>query len=165
MKKITSSEAVSFFVTLGIVVIKEYVVGVDTMSDIEALRRMGEIVSISEDEILFQQGEKGDHAYLILKGKVAVILNSVYDGSEVVIAEIGEGDIVGEMAILEETTRVATVKAVGQVVVLKIKEAQFLEFLKMNPKYTRGLLTSLSHRIIATRKKISERVSLQDEYK
>lgn len=151
--------------TLGIVVIKESVMGVDIMSDIEALRRMGEIVSISEDEILFQQGEKGDHAYLILKGKVAVILNSVYDGSEVIIAEIGEGDIVGEMAILEESNRAATVKAVGQVVLLKIKEAQFLEFLKMNPKYTKGLLTSFSNRIITTREKISERMNLKDGYK
>lgn len=151
--------------TLGIVVIKESVMGVDNMSDIEALRRMGEIVSISEDEILFQQGEKGDHAYLILKGKVAVILNSVYDGSEVVIAEIGEGDIVGEMAILEESPRAATVKAIGQVILLKIKEAQFLEFLKMNPKYTRGLLTSFSNRIINTREKISERMNLADGHK
>jgi CRP/FNR family cyclic AMP-dependent transcriptional regulator len=152
-------------VTLGIVVIKESVMGVDIMSDIEALRRMGEIVSISEDEILFQQGEKGDHAYLILKGKVAVILNSVYDGSDVVIAEIGEGDIVGEMAILEESPRAATVKAIGQVILLKIKEAQFLEFLKMNPKYTRGLLTSFSNRIITTREKISERMNLADGHK
>lgn len=132
------------------------------MSDIEALRRLGEIVSFSEDEILFQQGEKGDHAYLILKGKVAVILNSVYDGSEVVIAEIGEGDIVGEMALLEESRRAATIKSRSQVIALKIKEAQFTEFLKMNPKYTRGLLSSLCHRIVTTKEKVIERVSAAD---
>lgn len=132
------------------------------MSDIQALRRLGEIVNFGEDEILFQQGERGDHAYLILKGTVAVILNSVFDGSEMIIAEITEGDIVGEMAIIEESTRAATVKAQGQVIALKIKEAQFLEFLKMNPKYARGLLSSLCHRIVCTKEKISERVNAQN---
>lgn len=132
------------------------------MSDIEALRRLGEIVSFSEDEILFQQGERGDHAFLILKGSVAVILNSVYDGSEVVIAEIGEGDIVGEMALLEESRRAATIKSRSQVIALKIKEAQFTEFLKMNPKYTRGLLSSLCHRIVTTKEKVAERMNAAD---
>lgn len=132
------------------------------MVDIQALRRLGEIVNFNQDETLFQQGEKGDYAFLILRGKVAVILNSVFDGGEVVIAEIGEGDIVGEMAILEESSRAATVKAMDAVIALKIKEPQFQEFLKINPKYARGMLTSLCHRIMATKEKIAEKVGAQD---
>lgn len=132
------------------------------MTDIQALRKLGEIVNFNQDEILFQQGEKGDYAFLILRGKVAVILNSVFDGGEVIIAEIGEGDMVGEMAILEESVRAATVKAMDAVIALKIKEAQFQEFLKLNPKYARGMLSSLCHRILATSNKIAERVGGTD---
>ncbi len=128
------------------------------MSSIDALRKLGEIVNHEEDEILFQQGEKGDYAFLILRGKVAVILNSIYDGSEIVIAEIGEGDIVGEMAVLDVSTRAATVKCISPVIALKINESNFTEFIKMNPKYAKGLLCSLSRRINTTREKIRERV-------
>lgn len=128
------------------------------MSNIEELRKLGEIVNYNEDEILFQQGEKGDYAFLILRGKVAVILNSIYDGSEIPIAEIGEGDIVGEMAVLDVSTRAATVKSISPVIALKIKETHFTEFIKMNPKYAKGLLCSLSRRIKMTREKIKERV-------
>lgn len=129
------------------------------MSSIEELRKIGEIVSYKEDEILFQQGEKGDSAFLILKGTVAVILNSIYDGSEIVIAEIGEGDIVGEMAVLDESRRAATVKCIAPMVALKIKEDHFTDFIKMNPKYAKGLLCSLSRRINTTREKITERMN------
>ena len=130
------------------------------MSNIEALRKLGEIVNHEEDEILFQQGEKGNYAFLILRGKVAVILNSIYDGSEIIIAEIGEGDIVGEMAVLDVAVRAATVKCIGPVIALKINESNFTEFIKMNPKYAKGLLCSLSRRINTTREKIKERVEL-----
>lgn len=128
------------------------------MSTIDELRKLGEIVSYNEDEVLFQQGEKGDYAFLILRGKVAVILNSIYDGSEIPIAEIGEGDIVGEMAVSDVTVRAATVKSISPVTALKIKESNFTEFIKMNPKYGKGLLCSLSRRIKSTRELIKERM-------
>lgn len=128
------------------------------MSSIEELRKLGKIMAFNPDEYLFYQGEIEHFAYLILKGKVSVVLDSAYDGSQLVLAEIGEGDMVGEMAILDNQPRSASVKALEPVVALRLEEESFLKFLKMNPKYGKGLLRSLSQRIKATSEKVKVRM-------
>lgn len=134
------------------------------MSSVEELRKLGKIMAFKEDEYLFYQGEIEHFAYLILKGRVSVVLDSAYDGSQLVLGEIGEGDMVGEMAILDKQPRSASVRAMETVMALRLEEDAFLKFLKMNPKYGKGLLKSLSQRIKSTREKVQAQMGVsQDE--
>ncbi|MDP6943628.1 MAG: cyclic nucleotide-binding domain-containing protein [Myxococcota bacterium] len=62
------------------------------------------------DEVLFRQGQQGDAMVLVVQGKLA-ILGEDPGGKTVELAQIGVGDIVGEMSALDPAPRSATVKA------------------------------------------------------
>ena len=67
------------------------------------------------DEYLFREGEVGDCAYILESGKVEV---SVQNGDhKLVIATLGEGDLVGEMAIIDNLPRTASAMAVEDTMV------------------------------------------------
>jgi EAL domain-containing protein (putative c-di-GMP-specific phosphodiesterase class I) len=59
--------------------------------------------------VLFREGEPGDCAYVIERGRVAVSV--VRDGHRTVLAELGPGDLIGEMALIRDDPRSATVTA------------------------------------------------------
>lgn len=61
-------------------------------------------------EVLFRQGEQGNHFYYVRRGRLRV-LRTNDDGARDVIGEVGRGEVVGEMAVLGDTTRSATVVA------------------------------------------------------
>ena len=68
------------------------------------------------DEYIFNQGEKGDKAYLLLDGRVAIEVN----GKKV--AEISEMEIFGEMSLILKKPRSASIKALKPSIVLPIDQ-------------------------------------------
>jgi predicted acylesterase/phospholipase RssA/CRP-like cAMP-binding protein len=67
-------------------------------------------VNLASGETLFTEGEPGDIAYLLVSGRLRVITGTGEDAK--VIAEIGRGEMVGEMALIDDDVRNATVVAV-----------------------------------------------------
>ena len=65
-------------------------------------------------EYIFHEGEEGDEAYLILSGQVNII-RSVGD-EEIVIAQVGAGSIIGEMALIDEEPRMASARTASETV-------------------------------------------------
>ncbi len=68
------------------------------------------LLTLNSGEVLFEQGEQGDCLYLIVSGRVRIVLQS--EGSSRIIGELGHGEVVGEMAILSDMPRLATVSAI-----------------------------------------------------
>ena len=66
-----------------------------------------------DGNFLFREGEPGDAAYIILKGKVSVFIET--DKGPVEVAELKRGDVVGEISILCDVPRTASVKAIESV--------------------------------------------------
>ena len=66
--------------------------------------------SLYGGEVLFRQGEIGDSVYVVVSGRVSVLLTDA-DGSVRVLAELGAGEVVGEMAYIGGEPRSATVVA------------------------------------------------------
>src|SRR5690242_20189040 len=62
--------------------------------------------------VIVREGAAGDSAFVIISGRVAVRRRDPDSGFEFVVAELGEGQIVGEMALLTGAQRTATVVAV-----------------------------------------------------
>ena len=71
-------------------------------------------VSFEPGDILFRQGEHAEGLYLVETGELEVRAEADQDDDEVVLAHIGAGGVVGEMAILERTERSATVQALSE---------------------------------------------------
>lgn len=109
--------------------------------------RTGELGKIyGTGETIVRQGEIGDCMYVVLAGKVKV-LAAGSDGEEVSLAELGPGDIFGEIAILRRAPRSATIRADGEVRVLTLNKRQFLASVHEDPSLAYRILQQMSARI------------------
>lgn len=96
-----------------------------------------------EDIIL--EGERGDAMFVIQSGRVEVL--QVAEGSEQHLAYLESGDFFGEMAVFEEQTRSATVRARGEARILKVDKKTLLRRIKEDPLLAVNLLQTLAHRV------------------
>ena len=93
------------------------------------------------DEYIFKQGEKGSKAYLLLDGRVAIEVNSKK------VAEISEMEIFGEMSLLLNKPRTASIKALKPSIVLPIDQKILEELLKKSPPVIASLVKQLAYRL------------------
>ena len=110
-------------------------------SKLKLLAFTSDRVSYSPGQILFHQGDEGDAAYVILSGKVA---------------ELEPNSIVGEIAILCDVSRTATVQATGQLEALRIRKDHFLRLLREFPEMTIEIVRVLADRLSNTTAELIE---------
>lgn len=96
-------------------------------------------------DIVFNEGDLGDAMYIIHSGRVAVVRGDLI--SPVVIGYAGVGEIIGEMALLEDEPRLASVIALEALRLLKISRADFQQMLVTHPTLGMGILRALSTRL------------------
>jgi CRP-like cAMP-binding protein/predicted acylesterase/phospholipase RssA len=96
-----------------------------------ALQRAAEWVSLPAGEALFRQGDAGDAAYLVVTGRLRILTR---DPQERVLNEVGRGEMVGEMALLEGVPRMATALATRDTDLARIPRAAFEELIERHPK-------------------------------
>jgi len=106
----------------------------------------GALGRVYEDgETLVRQGDVGDVMFVIQEGEVEVVHEG--DGRETQLAIIGEGGLVGEMAIFLREPRTATVRAKGRVRALTVDKKNFLRRVNEDPSIAFRLVESLSRRV------------------
>ena len=101
------------------------------------------------DEILFHQGDAADSAYIIVAGEVAIDVESPGGGSTRV-AKLGKDQIVGEIGILADVPRTATVTATSQTTTLKISKELFFRMVSDFPTMAVEVMRVLAHRMETT---------------
>ncbi|MGK2873288.1 MAG: cyclic nucleotide-binding domain-containing protein [Alphaproteobacteria bacterium] len=107
-----------------------------------------ERVNFAKGQNLMRQGEMGNAAYLILSGEADVLADA--GGGPVKVASVGRNDFVGEMAILRDQPRTATVVAATEVSTLKITKESFLQLIQDSPKIAIELTRILAQRLETT---------------
>jgi CRP-like cAMP-binding protein len=100
--------------------------------------------ALAADEALFHAGELGDAMYVIVEGEVRVLA-----GPEVV-ARLGPGECVGEMAALDWEPRSATVVATGATRLIRLGRNELMDLLRDHPAIVRALARLLAARIRAS---------------
>jgi CRP-like cAMP-binding protein len=110
------------------------------------------------DEILFSQGDTGDAAFVILSGRADVLVDG--PAGQIRVAELQENAIVGEIAILCDVARTATVKATSQVEALRISKDNFFKLLTDFPEMTIEMVRVLADRLSQTTIELTEARSL-----
>ena len=101
----------------------------------EELAALAEITLEKEyaaGEMIFEQGQPAHHLYVIVQGKVEVFMRA--DSSERPIAVLGEKECFGEMAILDDEPRSASIRALEPTVVIKIARESFAELIHERPQ-------------------------------
>jgi CRP/FNR family cyclic AMP-dependent transcriptional regulator len=106
---------------------------------------------LSNGETLFKEGDRGEEMYLIRSGKVEI--SSSAGGVKKVLATLGEGSFLGEMAIVDDAPRSATAIAAGEVSLLILDRAAFKAQLAENPM-VEYLISSLVKRLRETNEQV-----------
>ncbi len=114
-------------------------------------------------EIIFCEYEPGDEFYLILSGHVRI--TKIVSDNEKTLDIMGPGDIFGEMAILEQQPRSATVIAQDEVRVLVFNRENFELILKSNPQMALKLLKIFCKRIYDAKRQLMILTLDGDEYR
>ena len=104
------------------------------------------------DDII-RQGEIGDAAYVILSGSVDVIVDTTHGPTKVATA--GRGALLGELALLCDTPRTATVRATEPVSALRITKELFFELIQENAAVALNLTRVIADRLAKTMQGIS----------
>ncbi len=102
--------------------------------------------SLAKDTTIFNAGDTADAVYIIASGKVKIVVTST-DGRDFILTVLGAGQVFGEMALLESTSRSAAVITASQVEVLTIYRQDFHRLLSTSPSISRKLLAILSKRL------------------
>lgn len=108
--------------------------------EVALLAKLFDEVEYPQGSVLMREGEVGQQAFVIVEGSVSVTLRGK------TLANLGPGQVVGEMALMDGEPRSATVTALEHVRTLCASRLDFVEFAEL-PAGWRALARSMSGRI------------------
>lgn len=123
-------------------------------SKLKLLAFTSERIAYSKDQVLCKQGEIGDAAYIIIDGEAEILVDT--PAGPMAVATVGRNDIVGEIAILCDVPRTATVKAKTKLETLVISKDLFFRLIMEFPQIGIEIMRELASRLEATTKNLRE---------
>ena len=128
--------------------------------DQDELRRLAGIareVSLAANAILFNQGDESDGLYVITSGIIRIYLTAA-DGREATVNLSEEGEVIGEMALLDGLPRSAGAAALTDTHLVFIPRTPFLELLETSSKLARQIILTLCERLRSTNAQIDQAI-------
>ncbi len=122
--------------------------------DLAQLCEMITEVRLAPGEELFAEGAPGDAAYVIKEGQVEIIKAS--GGREVLLNVRHPGEVIGEISLIEEAPRMASVRARDKSLLLAISKDQFDKLLNTSPSAVRAVLFTVVARWRSTEAKLRQ---------
>ena len=123
-------------------------------SDLRSLSEDMSELHLAAGEDLFVEGDPGDRAYIIREGKLEILTAS--GGREVLIAVRHLGELIGEVALLQEAPRSATVRAHVDSMLLAIEKEHFDALVDRSPSALKGMLRTILARLRETQSALYE---------
>jgi len=115
----------------------------------EALETIGDLLierRIPKHQTIVEEGLVGDYMYVIRDGEVKVTKLSG-DGREKILELLGPGDFFGEMSLLDNAVRSASVKSLNETRILALSRHDFLKELRRNPYLAMAVIQELTRRV------------------
>jgi CRP-like cAMP-binding protein len=98
-----------------------------------------------DGNVIFREGDPAESAFVVMSGQVDLIRERIK--SKTVLASLGPGALIGELALMIQTTRPNKALAVGKVRCQVIRRATFLRVLEEFPQYALSLRQQLAARL------------------
>lgn len=127
--------------------------GIDP-SKLKLLAYTSDVITYQPGQVVMRQGDIGDAAYVIIKGDADVSVTT--EAGSVPIAQLHDGDFLGEIAILCDTPRTATVVAKSELKALRIRKEPFFEMLRQFPEMAVEMTRLLAERLTRTTAELVE---------
>jgi hypothetical protein len=99
-------------------------------------------------QVVFRQGDEGDCAYFIRSGDVEVVQQQP-DGSEAVVAKLSRGQYFGEMALIRNAPRNATIRAATRTEAAVLGKQNFLTMLSLLPSTQEDIMKTVNERAMS----------------
>jgi CRP/FNR family transcriptional regulator, cyclic AMP receptor protein len=119
---------------------------------LKLLAFMSERVGFDQGKAVVRQGDPADAAYLIIDGEAEVVVAT--PAGPVTIATLGANEIFGEIAILCNVPRTATVRAKNRLVALRISKEPFMRMVREFPNMAVSIMQELAHRLESTNNRL-----------
>ena len=143
---------------------------VSIKQEVELLRRVPlfaqldpaklKLLAFTSDRMTYQagqelchQGDPGDAAYVIISGEASILIDQ--NDKEIEVAQVGENAVIGEIAVLCEVPRTATVRAKTALQALKIDKEHFLRMIHEFPDMGIEVMRVLADRLTTTTTELS----------
>jgi AAA family ATP:ADP antiporter len=134
-----------------VIILKTVGIFAETPDDILAeIATLLEEVELRAGETIFEKGDLGDCMYIIAEGEVRV-----HDG-ERTLNHLAQGDVFGEMALLDPEPRVASVTAIEDTRLLRLDQEPFYELMNDRIEVVRGIIHVLSRHLRARVRDLNE---------
>lgn len=105
------------------------------------------------DHVIFREGEVSDYAYLVIDG--AIELTKDVDGTEIFLAEIGPGDLFGEMGLIDGSHRSATAVTLGETLLQRIDHDELIDKLNSDSDFAAPVLSQLVSQLRETSSRLA----------
>ena len=127
-------------------------------SKLKLLAFASETVSFEDGDVVMNAGDNADVAYVIMEGAVNIITDT--PNGPVVTDTLSENQLIGELGLLNNTPRIATLIADGNLRAMKITDEMFFRLLRENPDVSLDVIRMVSDKLIKSHAQV-ERLQQQ----
>jgi CRP-like cAMP-binding protein len=111
------------------------------MAEITFFRNMQDLRTLAPGEVLFREGEQGDMMFAVVEGSLELGVGGR------AVDSIGPGQIVGEMALIDQSPRSATATAVGETKVAAVDRKRFVFMVQEHPTFALQVMEIMAERL------------------
>ena len=111
------------------------------MQNQDALNQLEEYQSFTQGQTLFREGEPGDRLYIVAEGQVDIVVNGQ------ILETVEPGGILGELALIDDKPRSATVVARTDCVLTPISRQHFLTLVQRTPLFALQVMRVMAERL------------------
>lgn len=152
IENILSSEIIDFFMQMP-------VFGRINGEELRVVARQMSVMELEEGDILFKESEKGSFICFISEGELDVIKTSETSEEGVILATLKKGQSIGEMSIIDNCPRSASVKAKTKALLYILSKSAFDMILERHPRIGIKLLKGISKMLSENLRETSRRLA------
>ncbi len=121
-------------------------------SKLKLLAFASEMVSFQDGDIVFNSGDTADYAYVIMEGAVDIITET--DKGPIVMVTLSQNQLIGELGLINNAPRIATLLANGNLLAMKITAEMFFRILRENSEVALDVIRILSDKVARTNEQL-----------
>ena len=126
-------------------------------SKLKLLAFTSQRLTFNAGDSLFKQGDAGDALYVIMEGEADVLVDT--PGGQITVATMGTNDFVGDIAVLCDVPRTATVTATSKLTTMRITKDLFFQLVCQFPQIAIEIMRELARRLDVTTRQLQDAVS------
>jgi CRP/FNR family cyclic AMP-dependent transcriptional regulator len=123
-------------------------------SKLKLLAFTSELQTYEDGEVVVNEGDTADCAFVILDGMADIYAKT--DGGQVVVGTLKSNQLLGELGVLTNSPRAATIRANGRLMMLRISGEMFLKLLAENPSVALDVMRQLSGKLVLAHRQTEE---------